>query len=225
MKKIFIFLTVFLLSNFAQAKPYFEGKTIDPLLLDKPFDRNSSERKYEIQKIIKLQQNPDVNDLRQAIEEAEMEAKFVPLAVDAKLTAATYPKFYQLLERVLETSESTARTAKEYWNVSRPFLTDEKIALLVSKLSVGKLSYPSGHTTGGYTLARVCALLIPQKREEFLSAAEKIAQHRVLVGAHFPSDLEAGRKLSLAIVGGLLQNEEFQKDFKEAKTELETKHD
>jgi len=43
-----------------------------------------------------------------------------------------------------------------------------------------------------------------------------------LVGEHFPSDIRAGKRLSLLIVGGLLQNSEFQKDFQVAKKRATT---
>ena len=225
MKKILIFLTVFLLSNAAQAGTYFAGEAIDPNLLGKPLDQDSPERKDEIQKIIKLQQNPDTNELKQAQAESGVNPEHVTLMVDAKLTEKSFPKLYHLLERAQDTSSSTTHNAKKYWNIKRPFLTDKKIKLLVSRLTIGELAYPSGHTTAAYTTARICGLLIPKKSEEFLARANRIANHRVLVGAHFPSDLEAGRKLSLLIIGGLLQNVEFQKDFKEAQIELEAKYE
>ena len=217
MKKILIFLTVFLLSNAAQASSYFDGETINPTLLGKPLAQDSAERQDEI---IKLQQNPDANELKQAQEESGVSPEHVALMVDAKLTEKSFPKLYHLLDRVQDTSGSTTHNAKKYWNVKRPFLTDKKIKLLVSRLTIGELAYPSGHATAAYVTARICGLLIPKKSEEFLARANSISNHRVLVGAHFPSDLEASRKLSLLIVGGLLQNAEFQKDFLAAQQEL-----
>ena len=63
MKKflILILATALVLPNLAQAKGYLDGASIDPNLIDRPLAPNSAERKNEIQKIIKLQQNLDPN--------------------------------------------------------------------------------------------------------------------------------------------------------------------
>jgi acid phosphatase (class A) len=224
MKKTLISL-IFLISNCALAhaylaKPYFDVAIINPTLLDKSVALDSDERKDEIQQIIKLQKNPNAVELKQAIEEEHLKSEHVLLAVEPEMTRAKFPKTYDLLDRVLATAGAASSNAKNYWKIKRPFLTDKKIKLLVSSIGIGELSYPSGHTTASYAMARVCALLIPQKSEEFFARANKIAEHRVLVGAHFPTDLKGGRQMALLVVGGLLQNAEFQKDFAAVKKEL-----
>lgn len=64
------------------------------------------------------------------------------------------------------------------------------------------------------------SLLIPEKTANFDRKAESIAQHRVLVGMHFPHDIEGGKQLSLLIMGGLLQNHGFMIDLQKAQKEL-----
>ena len=43
---------------------------------------------------------------------------------------------------------------------------------------------------------------------------DQIAQDRMLAGFHFPSDLEAGRKLSAALLVALFKSPELQNDLK-----------
>lgn len=119
----------------------------------------------------------------------------------------------------MRTSFDVADDSKKYWKTKRPFLSDKRIKALVNISETP--AYPSGHTTSSFVTAKILGLLIPQKAAQFDFYAEKIANHRVLVGMHFPHDLRGGRHLGFLIVGGLLQNKDFLNDFAAAKTELE----
>jgi hypothetical protein len=55
-------------------------------------------------------------------------------------------------------------------------------------------------------------LLYPKKYQKLKEIANDIAWHRVLIGMHFPHDIEGGKKLALVIVGSMLENKEFQQD-------------
>lgn len=49
-------------------------------------------------------------------------------------------------------------------------------------------SYPSGHATQGYFLCSVIANHYPEKKDELMKLASRIAESRVIWGVHFPSD-------------------------------------
>ena len=141
------------------------------------------------------------------------------LAVDPKLTRTEYPAVYALLDRVSETSHEVCDQAKNYWHTERPYVADSRIKALIEPHR--NPSYPSGHTVSAYTLAHVLTLLMPEKTAAFYGRAEQVAQHRVLVGMHFPNDLDGGRQLALLISGTMLQKPDFQKDLKAAQQELQ----
>ncbi len=69
-------------------------------------------------------------------------------------------------------------------------------------------------------MAYILGLLIPEKRADFLLATKQITERRILIGEHFPSDLKAGKQLALIVIGGLIQNSEFQRDLEAAKEEV-----
>ncbi len=58
-------------------------------------------------------------------------------------------------------------------------------------------SFPSGHATTAFALAAVLALLMPRARTGFLAFAAALSISRVVVGAHYPSDVLAGGLLGL----------------------------
>lgn len=82
------------------------------------------------------------------------------------------------------------------WNIgrARPTLFDEAGPLYFdffaweAKLS----SFPSGHATTAGTLIVALALIAPKMRWLFVVVGLWIAASRVIVGAHYPSDVVAG---------------------------------
>lgn len=220
-KKIF-FLSLVLCASNAFSKPYFGPKEVPPTLIDTPFKPESVEWKKEIEDIIKIQRKPDEKEVQLALEERELSPDIMMKFVDERITRQDYPKLFLLLDRVEETSRDITDAAKTYWNGKRPYLSDKKVKALIP--AHDNPCYPSGHTTGSYTYAHVLGLLFPDKREELKKHAERIGQHRVLVGMHFPKDLVGGKQLSLLITGGFLQNRYFLKDLERAREELDEKY-
>lgn len=81
-------------------------------------------------------------------------------------------------------------------------------------------SYPSGHTAYGTSCAILLAEVFPEKRAELFARARQYAESRMIVGAHFPSDLEAGRIIGTIGSALLMQNARFERQFFEAQAEL-----
>lgn len=211
-------LAALLFSSNAFATPYFSSSMVNPELLTPPLAPQSAEWNADIEQILKIQQKPDEAQLKQAIDEQKMSPEMVVLAVDPSLTREAYPRMYEILDRVGETGGAIMADAKKFWNTTRPYAADPRVKALGDK--PGNAAYPSGHTSGAYPWAYVMGELIPAKRAAFMARAEAIAQHRVLLGVHWPHDLKGGKELSLLMMGGLLQTARFQKDFANAKNEL-----
>jgi acid phosphatase (class A) len=209
-------------AGLAQAQPYMDAATINPLLLTPPPAPQSPMWNADIDKIIALQESPDQEAVAQAKIELVMMPELVTLAVDPALTRTSYPVLYKLLDNVTDTYKPINRAAKNFWNTKRPYQSDSHVKALI--FAHDNPAYPSGHTTGSYVWAYVLSELLPLKRTLFMQRAEAIAQHRVLVGMHYPHDLAGGKELALLIMGGLLQNADFRQNFEQAKKELAEKH-
>ncbi|KZL21786.1 phosphatidylglycerophosphatase B [Pseudovibrio axinellae] len=87
------------------------------------------------------------------------------------------------------------------WNIgrARPILFDEKgpMAFDLFAWQAKFSSLPSGHSTTAGALIVALALLAPRYRWLFLVAGSWVAMSRIIVGAHYPSDVIAG-----LVVGG-----------------------
>ena len=53
-------------------------------------------------------------------------------------------------------------------------------------------SYPSGHTTYGYTGALLLAILVPERYEQMMARGAEYGNDRVIVGAHYAMDVIGG---------------------------------
>ena len=60
-------------------------------------------------------------------------------------------------------------------------------------------SYPSGHAFQAYLAAAVLARLRPQDAAELYGLAARVAQSRINLGLHFPSDVEYGQALAQSV--------------------------
>jgi subtilase-type serine protease len=57
-------------------------------------------------------------------------------------------------------------------------------------------SFPSGHTTYGYTDGILLAMLVPQEYQSMLYRASAYGNSRIVLGVHYPLDIIAGRALA-----------------------------
>ncbi len=67
-------------------------------------------------------------------------------------------------------------------------------------------SFPSGHTTYGYTEALLLAILVPERYPEMVARAAEYGNNRIIIGAHYAMDVIAGRTLATYDMAQLLAN-------------------
>lgn len=217
MQKILIALIFLFSANLATAKPYFDITTINQNLIDPPFAIGDEKWQNEVALIIEKQNNFNSERLSQAALEKELTPETLALKINPNLTREKYPKLYLLLNRTGETSYKLTHYFKDYFAITRPYLASDKIKNLIEP-SKG-YSYPSGHTSGSYIYAYVLGMVFIDKKTEFMNLAAQIADNRILVGMHYPQDINGGKQLALLAIGALSQNKEFLRDLKNAQKE------
>jgi hypothetical protein len=68
-------------------------------------------------------------------------------------------------------------------------------------------SFPSGHTTYGYTGAILLAVLVPERYSEMIARGAEYGNDRILMGSHYAMDVLGGRTLALYDLAHLLAND------------------
>ncbi len=128
------------------------------------------------------------------------------------------PFLAQLWQDVRAHYRAHGNGAKDRFRRPRPFQQDSRVKLCVDE-AAGH-GYPSGHATSAYLRAELLAALFPDQRSAIADAARRIAWGRVIAGAHYPSDLEAGRRLAAAVWTELERSPAFQARLSEVRAEI-----
>lgn len=81
-------------------------------------------------------------------------------------------------------------------------------------------SYPSGHAAYGMACAVLLSAAVPEKRGELFARARQYGESRLIVGAHYPSDVAAGQQAAQLGAAWVMQNVSFGRQFAVAQSEL-----
>lgn len=137
----------------------------------------------------------------------------------ASFTPQQLPRTAALFARVVAYDKGEVKAVKAFWHHPRPVLVSHAVHPL-SQEQPDDWSYPSGHSTLGYTEAVLLANMVPERRAAIFARADLYAQHRVVMGVHYPSDVEAGRLAGTVLGGRLLDDPAWQADYAAARAEL-----
>ncbi len=132
------------------------------------------------------------------------------------------PAIYRLVSRARVTSAQAVDQAKAKYMRKRPFARmNEHVAGAFDNEEElrGNGSYPSGHTSLGWTTALILAQMAPEQQDTILRRGWEYGESRVIVGAHWQSDVDAARLAASACVARLQDSPEFQADLAAARAE------
>ncbi|WP_158218824.1 acid phosphatase [Roseateles aquatilis] len=207
-------------------KPYVDVTALHALVLPPPPEEGSQIDRDDIAGVLARQQ---VDAKRREMAEADgnlLYDRFAPL-LGVEIRRDRFPALVNLLNRSVRQAGQPAFAAKNLYRRLRPY---QRLTLThVCGRSGGstpdpdaqqRTSYPSGHSTYGWTTALVLARVAPDKAPALLARAREYAESRLICSMHFPSDVEAGRALATAVVSQLDLNPEFQQDLQRARAEL-----
>ena len=238
MKKFFICLTVGLLSVFTAVSQdhgtnperYFLYQT--DVLDSKEFlptvpDTASARYAYDVECYEWGKSMRNTERGRRAVEDANLNEGWLDRdfseAFGFSLKPEDAPQIYKLLTIMKEDAgDLSTRTAKKHYMRPRPFMVfNEPSATPGDEKDLRKNgSYPSGHTAIGWASALVLSEINPARKAEIMKRGYDFGESRVIVGAHFQSDVDAGRLVGSAVVAALHADKGFQKQLAKAKKEF-----
>lgn len=167
---------------------------------------------------------------KQAISDANLDDTWVDRAFSnaagVKLTRENYPILCGLLYKMREDAGDLAcRSAKEYYQRTRPFVfwNEPTSTPWDEPFLRTNGSYPSGHTSIGWATALVLAEVFPERATEILDRGFQFGQSRVIVGAHYQSDVDQGRVCGSGLVARMHAKKEFVDELAKAKAEVAAK--
>lgn len=142
-------------------------------------------------------------------------------AVGVRLSPERTPRLLTLLARVAADADLAGRAAKQTYGRPRPFVEHGGPICVADEPWLRKSpSYPSGHSTYGWTAGLILASLAPDKSVPIVARARVYGESRVACGVHYPSDVDAGRTAASALYGQLATSPAYRRDLEAARVEL-----
>lgn len=165
---------------------------------------------------------------KQATEDADLSqanvAKIFSQVLQTPIDATRTPATWKLLGDLLVQGAAYApAAAKDRYMRVRPFVVfDHRTCQPESdEANMRKNgSYPSGHTTFGTLTALVLSQARPDRAQELAKRAWQYGESRVICGAHWQSDVNAGRYVGAVEFARLQTVPAFQHELQQATAEL-----
>ncbi len=172
----------------------------------------------------KLQRNDDER-LAQAIADAEWDdhTKLFAQWKDAfglEITETGTPEIWKLMETCLATTDPMRKETKAFYHRQRPFERfDDAMPSHEEDDLRGEGSYPSGHSLRGWGISLLLAQIAPAQANAIFQRGWDYCNSRVIVGAHWQSDVDASRTAASIGFCALQGSEEFIAQMKKAQAE------
>lgn len=159
---------------------------------------------------------------QESLSGASVMARMFSEIIGFTISRSETPAMYKLLSNSYSTSEQCYKSAKEKYMRTRPFAQfgEHPTGRYDSESSMRTSgSYPSGHTSRGMATALVFAELIPEFQDTIIRRGYEYGESRLMVAAHYQSDVNAGYMCASACVAMMHSVPEFLADFEAARAE------
>jgi len=136
------------------------------------------------------------------------------------------PITYDILKKLrTDSGDYASKLAKEHYMRQRPFMVFNTPTCLPKEEAALRKngSYPSGHTAIGWSTVLVLSEIRPDRQNELLKRGYDFGQSRVICGAHWKSDVNAGYIVGAAEVARLHADSGFIDELAKAKMEISKK--
>ena len=132
------------------------------------------------------------------------------------------PAIWKVLDNSIATVDSIRIIPKAFYHRKRPFerFNEPLLTPWEEEELRGEGSYPSGHTMRGYLTAMLLAQIHPEAADAIFERGWIYGESRVIVGAHWQSDVDASRVGAAIGYTRLQTSPRFQKEMAEAQEEF-----
>ena len=149
--------------------------------------------------------------------------KFSPFVIASDVlgewcTAENLPRTKAFFAEAWLECKPVISDSKAAWNRKRPYSFDPTLHPVVDRPD--DASYPSGHAFSASYVTALLAAILPEYEANWEKEAQLVRWSRLVGGAHYPTDVVAGKILGEAVAREMLKSPNMQKAIKEVRAEL-----
>lgn len=204
----------------APAPEYFNAAAFDwhPLLPPPPApDSIAAQGERELARELDAARTPEQAALARHYEKFDEFSLMAPV-LGEWCTAQNLPRTHAIFQQLYREARPTIDAPKAAWNRPRPYVDNPALHPAVEKPA--NASYPSGHAYGSSCYALVLAAAFPEYAADWEKQAALVRWSRVVGGAHYPSDVMAGKILGEAVAREALKSPRMQLALAEIRAEV-----
>jgi len=218
------------------------------VLLPPPPAADSAAQQDDLRAVLQAQRDArSAGTVAHALADVQADCGRFADVIGEALTSPSDAQVLAFLNRAALEAATVVGPAKTYWHRLRPYAYSPEVEALGDMAPASKApdidtqersncpsmpagpeaaaalahsSYPSGHATFGTVCAILLAQMVPEKRAQLFARSLDYGHSRLVMGAHFPSDVLAGRIAGTVAAQLLMQNPQFQHDFSEGRSSL-----
>ena len=194
-------------------------------ILNAPLNTSDSRYQADLMRYYEAKKLRDTNRGQQAVMDADTStdniAKIFGGIIGITISPSTTPAIYRLMELIRPNNATICQDVKLTYFRLRPFAQLGESTPLPAKETYYKTqsSYPSGHTCYSWAVALMLAEVAPAYQNQILARAYVFGDNRVIVGYHWPTDIDAGRLLASSLIANMHASEEFRNLIKQGQAE------
>ena len=170
---------------------------------------------------------PTARGKKASVESAWKPAEMIRImseVLEMEISETKTPAIYRLIRKATITGDKSSHSAKVKYMRTRPFAQmNEHVWAEYDDEEILRHngSYPSGHTSLGWAAALATAEMAPDKQDTILRRGFEFGENRVIVGAHWQSDVNAGYLCASASIARAHANPVFRQDMLAARAEYQ----
>jgi acid phosphatase (class A) len=214
-------------------------------LLPPPPAESSAEQQVDLAAVLEAQRAAHADgSIEHAVADVQQSCGRFSDALGEDLTSQRDSKVLAFLDQTASRGALISGPAKRYWKRTRPYAFSAEVERLgdmsaqwpsppaidvggtthagnrITADALAHSSYPSGHATFGTVCTILLVAMVPEKRAALFARNLDYEHSRMVMGAHFPSDLEAGRIAGTLGAERLLQDPQVQRELAAARSSL-----
>jgi acid phosphatase (class A) len=206
---------------------YLAGREPDFLSMLPPSPAfNSMQDEADVATLRQWQQPDDSPRWKLANDDVAMSYERFSQAFGMEINQGNTPLLIHLLNRVEQDVQSVAFSAKDFYNRPRPYQRFQMAHVCGTEHAPapevplkGGSSYPSGHTSFGWSAVLILAEVAPERAQPLLARGREYGESRIVCAVHYLSDIVGGQLVATAVVARLHSVPQFSRDLACAKQE------